>query len=188
LMDVNFDGYADIKLATSTSAGPNMGYDYWLYEPKTGVFRATKLGEQLSGFDVMLDAKTKTINVNGRSSCCSWNITTYAWRGSALQAVESSDTLSFSPVALPGFDPTATLCGSQTKHFNDAGLVTRVDFELDSVKDFTPGGDNICDKPQLTAQGTLLDKLTANAKGFRVEAKDKYHFTVTFDKARKDGD
>ena len=188
LTDVNFDGFADIKLATSTSAGPNMGYDYWLYEPKAGAFRATKLGDQLSGFDVIPDPKTKTIKVSGRSSCCSWNNTTYAWLGGALHAVDSSDTMSFSPVALPGFDPTATFCGSQTKHFNDAGLVTRVDFELDSVKDFTPGGDNTCDKPQLTAQGKLLDSLTANPKGYRVDAKDKYHFTVTFDKPRKEAD
>jgi uncharacterized protein len=186
LMDVNFDGFADIKLATATSAGPNMGYEYWLYEPKTGAFRATKLGEQLSGFDVMADAKTKTIKVNGRSSCCSWNIMTYAWRGGALHAVASSDTMSFSPVALPGFDASGTLCGSQTKHYNDAGLVTRVDFELDSVKDFKPDEEPICDKPQLTAQGKLLDRLKAN--GFRVDAKDNYHFTVTFDKPRKDGE
>lgn len=188
LMDVNFDGFADIKLATSASAGPNMGYEYWLYVPKMGQFVATKLGDQLSGFEIMPDTKTKTIKVTGRSSCCAWNTTTYAWRGGALQAVDSSDTMSFSPMALPGFDPTTTLCGSQTKHFNDAGLVTRVDFELDSVKDFTPGEENICDKPQLTAQGKLLDNLTANPKGFRVDAKDKYHFTVTFDKPRKDGE
>lgn len=187
-MDVNFDGFEDVKLATSTSAGPNMGYDYWLYVPKTGQFTATTLGEQLSGFDVVPDAKTKTITVTGRSSCCSWNSTTYAWRGSKLHATQLSDTMSFTPVALPGFDASATLCGSQTKHFNEAGLMTRVDFELDSVKDFAPGGDAICEKPALVAQGKLLDKLKASAKGFRVDAKDAYRFTVTFDTPRKDGD
>jgi uncharacterized protein len=188
LIDVNFDGFDDVKLAVSSSAGPNMGYAYWLYAPKTGGFTASDVGDQLSGFDVMPDAKTRTIAVSGRSSCCSWNSTTYSWRGAKLHATASSDTMSFSPVALPGVDAPATLCGSQTKHFNEAGLITRVDFELDSVKDYTPGGDNLCEKQDLAAQGKLLDKLSANTKGFRLDAKDPYHFTVTFDKPRKDGD
>ncbi len=188
LVDINFDGFDDIKLATQSSAGPNMGYTYWLYAPKAGRFEASTIGEQLSGFEVIPDPAHKTITAIGRSSCCAWNSTIYGWNGSVLRARSSSDTMSFSPASLPGLDASETLCGSQTKHFNDAGLLTRIDLELDSVKDFDPKGDNVCDKQQLAAQGIVLDKLKAKSQGYRLDAKDPYHFSLTFDRPRKDTD
>jgi len=188
LVDVNFDGFGDIKLTTQSSAGPNMGYGYWLYAPKAGQFEASTIGDQLSGFDIIPDPKSKTITATGRSSCCSWNSTTYGWSGNTLRTRSSSDTMSFSPASQLGLDASETLCGSQTKHFNDAGLLTRIDLELDSVTDFDPKGDNLCDKQQLTAQGGLLAKLKAKAKGYRLDAKDPYHFSLTFDLPQKNTD
>jgi len=43
LMDVNFDGFDDIKLWTATSAGPNSGYGYWLYDPKAARFKQSDI-------------------------------------------------------------------------------------------------------------------------------------------------
>lgn len=177
LMDVNFDGFADIKLATSTSAGPNMGYDYWLYTPKSGMFTASTLGDQLSGFDITPDLKTKTIAVNGRSSCCSWNLSTYGWKGSALKLITSLDTGMFSPTDLPSPDAD-TLCGSMTKHFNDAGAITRIDLALDV-------GDSQCEKDDLTAQTTLLATLKRAPKGYRLEVTNRLNFSIVFDPPKK---
>jgi uncharacterized protein len=187
LTDVNFDGHPDIKLWTATSAGPNMGYDYWLYNPGTGSFDASGLGELLSGSDITVDPTTKTIAVNGRNNCCSWNNTTYAWRGGSLYAIRSSDAPSFTPANLPGAGDE-TLCGQQTKHFDNAGRITRIDIALDDVKSFDPKGDNLCDRKQLAAQGKLLDRMKAKPGSSRIEAKDAWHFTIVFDKAVKDRD
>ena len=84
-MDLNFDGYDDIQLYESPTAGVNATYVYWLYNPKTRLFDATDLGKKLFGYDVTPDIKTKTINIKSHSGCCyNWN-TTYHWVGNELR-------------------------------------------------------------------------------------------------------
>ena len=180
LMDVNFDGFADIKLATSTSAGPNMGFDYWLFDPKSGGFVASNLGEQLSGFDVTPDPQAKTIAVNGRSSCCSWNVSTYAWKGNALVLRTSEDSGEFSPTDLPVIGALdQMLCGREAKHFNDAGLITRIDIGIG------PDTGSECSKEAMSNENELLAKLKGG-KGFRIElSKITGRFSILFDKPKK---
>lgn len=182
LVDINFDGQKDLKLATTASAGPNMGYDYWLYDAKTKAFTATTLGEQLSGYEITPDAKTKTIAVLGRSSCCSWNRSTYGWAAGKLVLRAATDSLSFD--SLPGLE-SGPFCGTKTISFTPAGLMTAISVTLDSEKDFDPNGDAVCDRAALKAQGQILSTMRAKAGGYRIEAKDAYHFTLIFTPPRK---
>lgn len=177
LMDVNFDGFDDVKLTTSTSAGPNMGYGYWLYMPKTGGFAESDAGAQLSGFDVTPDAKTKTIAVSARGSCCDWVRAVYAWKGSTLLMRSDTDSGQFSALDIPGYD--GQICGSSTRHHDDQGRITRIDLELGATEDAD------CDKDVLKAQAKLLDSLKSKAKGYRIDAKDAKHFAIVFAPPRK---
>lgn len=180
LIDVNFDGHADIKLQTATSAGPNMGYAYWLFEPKSGTFIATNLGEQLSGFEVWTDPKAKTISVNARGSCCDWGTTTYAWHGSALKTVSFVDTGMFSATGIPGLnDFDRMLCGTKTVTYGEAEAITRIEFKLDH------GKDSQCEADDLAAQGKVRGLIERTAKGYRVEGKSPFDFAIIFAKPWK---
>lgn len=41
VLDMNFDGYADIRLVEARPAGPDVPYLNWLFEPAAGVFRSS---------------------------------------------------------------------------------------------------------------------------------------------------
>lgn len=180
LIDVNFDGHADIKLQTATSAGPNMGYDYWLFEPKSGTFAPSKLGEQLSGFEVSTDPKAKTVSVNARGSCCDWGTTTYAWRGAALTTVKFVDTGMFSAAGIPGLDNFEhMICGTKTVTYGEGDAITRIDLELDR------GKDSSCEAEDLAAQGKVRGLIERAAKDYRVEGQSPFDFAIVFAKPWK---
>ncbi|MBN2587725.1 MAG: hypothetical protein JXA64_05900 [Candidatus Fermentibacteraceae bacterium] len=44
--DMNFDGYADLRLMESPSAGPNTCWYYWLFHPETGTFLRADIWEE----------------------------------------------------------------------------------------------------------------------------------------------
>ena len=67
-IDLNFDGYDDLQVWTATSAGPNSGYAFWLYDPAKMQFdRREDLDYKFSGFELDSDPATKTIGVSGAS-------------------------------------------------------------------------------------------------------------------------
>jgi uncharacterized protein len=182
LIDVNFDGFVDVRLAVGTSAGPNSEFSWWLFDPKAGRFATSPIGEQLSGFEVWTDPKDKTVSVNARGSCCDWGTSTYIWNAGALKLVKTLDSGMFSAIGLPGMDGFEhMICGEQTSHYNDAGLITRIDLALDGA------ADSQCEKDDLAAQANVLDTIK-RAKGLRIEAKDRLHFAILFDTPRKPGE
>lgn len=84
-IDLNFDGYDDLQVWTATSAGPNSGYAFWLYDPAKMQFdRREDLDDKFSGFELDSDPAAKTIGVSGRVSCCAWEVATYQWVGTQL--------------------------------------------------------------------------------------------------------
>lgn len=133
-LDLNFDGYDDLKVWTETSAGPNSGYAYWLYDPAKAMFvRQQDLDDKLSGFEVSVDPKTKTIATSSRDSCCAWSVDTYHWVNDRLMqlteeesgAIDLGDTLS-DVASVQAFHAIAPLfCATRTHFYNDAGLITQ---------------------------------------------------------------
>jgi hypothetical protein len=140
-VDINFDGFDDIRVMTSTSAGPNVGFDYWLYNPHSGKFEHSDIGDTLSGFDIMPDARTKTISVTGRSSCCEWENATYKWSGPALRIRSLSSNGLFNINTPPLEQDGPQFCGTETKHFDDAGGLVSVDYQRDTAKGACTDGD-----------------------------------------------
>jgi uncharacterized protein YecT (DUF1311 family) len=180
LLDVNFDGHPDLKVAVSTSAGPNSEFAWWLYDARTGKFVASTLGEQLSGFEIWTDPKTRSVWANARQGCCAWSSSSYVWKGASLRLTSTVDTGEFSASALPGLKKLQDMmCGTLTTHFNDAGLITRADFDLDAAP------DSQCDKEALAGSGKMQDTIRRAAKNFHIEAKSKLNFAVVYDIPQK---
>jgi hypothetical protein len=133
-IDLNFDGYDDLKVWTQTSAGPNSGYAYWLYDPVKREFeRRQDLDDQLSGFDVSVDPKTKTVSLSGRDSCCAWTIDTYRWANGKLAQISGEESGEFdlgdalSDVAsIQAFSKTSPqFCATCASSYDAAGRITR---------------------------------------------------------------
>lgn len=75
-VDVNFDGYPDIRILDVQDAG-NTFYCYFVYEPTNGRFSYNK---QLSGLaQPEFDEKGKTVNSYLRSSAIEYVEETYCW-------------------------------------------------------------------------------------------------------------
>jgi uncharacterized protein len=169
LMDVNFDGFSDIKLMTMTTAGPNAVYTYWLYDPKAGRFAPCKACDALSGFDVVADPKKKTILVNARGSCCNWGTMTYVWRGGDLHRTQSADVGNLSLQNPPFKGAALTACGIETDSYDTQDRMVAAQFELDAC-------DDSRDKP-----ADILAYAKAHRKGFKLDIKNKDNFTVLYD-------
>ena len=177
LLDVNFDGFDDIKVMTSTSAGPNASYDYWLYEPKSGLFRASKIGDQLSGMDIMPNPKTRTIAVNGRDSCCSWSVMTYKWIGSKLGATKEYEEGMFNIENIPPLDADGPqICGTVTRYFDDQGRLVSVDFDIDRAGASCDGGDP--KSPTSLAGCSRHDQ--EKSRGLTINARNEYRFSIRY--------
>jgi len=174
LMDINFDGYDDIRLWTATSAGPNESYTYWLYDPKSARFAASDIGDKLSGFEIGLDPKARTVRASGRASCCLWEAQTYRWAGGELRLVTNEASGMLTLPDLPAFAGVDTqVCGIETDHYDAAGThVTATDFAVEGCED-----DKIKSAPV-----DLLSALKRSTRGFTLRANDKHHFTVVYDK------
>ena len=48
VIDMNFDGYRDIRIQEFASAGPNTPYLNWLYDPATGLFEASTVLNEIA--------------------------------------------------------------------------------------------------------------------------------------------
>ncbi|RKZ78167.1 MAG: hypothetical protein DRR19_26890 [Candidatus Parabeggiatoa sp. nov. 1] len=59
LEDMNFDGYRDMRLMAFLSAGPNVPYLYWLFEPQTGQFVSNSAFAEITSPE--FDAEKKQI-------------------------------------------------------------------------------------------------------------------------------
>jgi hypothetical protein len=62
--DMNFDGYPDIRIATSQGAHGGLGYSYYLFNPKAKLFKYSDEFSNLCG-DIKFDKLSKTIIEEG---------------------------------------------------------------------------------------------------------------------------
>lgn len=77
-VDLNFDGYADMRLVEAQPAGPNVPYLNWLYEPGTGRYVANKALDAISA--VTPDAQRKELRSEWRDGPARYGVDTYIWR------------------------------------------------------------------------------------------------------------
>ncbi len=180
LMDLNFDGYDDIQLWVSPTAGANSSYEYWLYNPDTQQFEYNNLKDKLFGFDVTPDPKSKTIFIQSHSGCCyNWE-RTYHWIGNELR---KKTELYYGSIAIPGNTPLEEFyaCGQTIDHYNDNEEIVSMDIEPSSY----------CKGDEHNAPQTLepfLTKLKNEEKNgeyvLRKNGEDKY--TVIYNKPAKE--
>jgi hypothetical protein len=175
LVDVNFDGFDDVKVMTSSSAGPNAGYDYWLYDPKSGAYKASDIGDKLSGFEIRPDPKTKTIAASGRASCCEWETVTYKWvQGNLRVSLIVNDGLFSLADTPPLADENPQICGVEQKTYDDDERLLRVDYSLRPKDKQCAGGGSF-------APSDLLALFRQKQKGYAIDAKDPNHFAIRYD-------
>jgi hypothetical protein len=81
-LDMNFDGYADIRLIESRPAGPNLPWLHWLYDPASGRFLPSQSLNDLGG--PRPDAATRELTTDWRDSATHYGTDHYAFRGDQL--------------------------------------------------------------------------------------------------------
>jgi hypothetical protein len=90
--DMNFDGYPDIRIATSLGMHGDIGYSYYLFNPKTKLFNYNDEFSKLCG-DIKFDKLSKTIIEEGNvwsGGPHSWN-NKYKLKGNELIRIETYD-------------------------------------------------------------------------------------------------
>lgn len=76
-LDMNFDGYVDLRLIEFAPAGPNVPYRNWLYEPARGRFAASPDLDELSA--PTFDAVQRVVRSTWRDSAARYGTDTLAW-------------------------------------------------------------------------------------------------------------
>jgi hypothetical protein len=88
-LDMNFDGYPDIKLMYSSASG-GADFHVWLYNQKTGKF---KYNDELSSLsDPIIDYNAKTLTSCYANGACCGRQTTYRFEGGKLILVREEST------------------------------------------------------------------------------------------------
>jgi len=78
LLDMNFDGYADIRLVESRPAGPNVPYLNWLYDPAGGRFVASRALDEITS--PRFDAAARELRSDWRDSATRYGTDIYVFR------------------------------------------------------------------------------------------------------------
>jgi hypothetical protein len=78
VLDLNFDGYADLRLIESQPAGPNVPYRHWLYDPATGQFVAAAALDALGA--PQPDAAHRELRVDWREGATRNGSDFYVWQ------------------------------------------------------------------------------------------------------------
>ena len=78
VLDMNFDGYADIRLIEARPAGPNVPYLNWLYEPASGRFVESRALNQITS--PRFDTGTRELRSDWRDGATRYGTDFYAFR------------------------------------------------------------------------------------------------------------
>ena len=81
-LDMNFDGYADIRLVESRPAGPTLPFLHWLYDPASGRFVANLALNELGS--PRPDATTRELVSDWRDSAIRYGTDHHAFQGGQL--------------------------------------------------------------------------------------------------------
>lgn len=91
-VDVNFDGHLDLQVYSHDGgAGPNYGYNYYLYNPLTKKFNYSSAMSDLS--QPAVNSKTKSITAAWRNGAANHGFEKYKWVNRKLTLVEYYETL-----------------------------------------------------------------------------------------------
>ena len=88
VVDLDFDGHADLMLAQFLPAGPNIPYQYWRQDPRTGLFEdiSDLLGAVTSP---EFDPARQLIHTFSRGGAASHGVSVWRWVDGRLQEVET---------------------------------------------------------------------------------------------------
>jgi hypothetical protein len=81
-IDMNFDGYADIRLVESRPAGPNLPRLHWLYDPASGRFVSSPALNDLGSPSP--DAAARELTSDWRDSAMRYGTDHHAFQGDRL--------------------------------------------------------------------------------------------------------
>jgi len=75
VVDMNFDGYGDLRLIEFLPASPNVSYLNWLYDPETGLFERSPELDELSA--PVFDSSTRSIHSAWRDGAARYGTDDY---------------------------------------------------------------------------------------------------------------
>ena len=108
--DCNFDGYSDLMFfAHDGGAGPNIGYNFYLYDPAKRQFVYDADLSDLTQPEI--NPRTQTISSSSRNSCCSHTSDDYRFISGQLTLVASHDET----VSVSNFDVMVVTEGKLVK-------------------------------------------------------------------------
>jgi hypothetical protein len=82
VLDMNFDGYGDIRLVGSRPAGPNVPYLNWLYDPASGRFVESRALNEITS--PRFDSTARELRSDWRDSATRYGTDIYAFREGQL--------------------------------------------------------------------------------------------------------
>lgn len=82
LLDMNFDGYADMRLIESRPAGPNLPYLNWLYDPTSGRFVESRALDEITA--PRFDARRRELQSDWRDNAARYGTDTFTFRDGEL--------------------------------------------------------------------------------------------------------
>lgn len=82
LLDMNFDGYTDMRLIDGRPAGPNVPYLNWLYEPAGNRFTASPALDAITA--PRFDAVAREVHSDWRDGASRYGSDSYAFRDGTL--------------------------------------------------------------------------------------------------------
>jgi hypothetical protein len=87
-VDMNFDGHADLTIALTLPAGPNIPHQSWLFDPEAQKFADAPLAlQELTSPE--FDPQHRIVYHHWRGSCCTHGVDTFRWKGGELEPAES---------------------------------------------------------------------------------------------------
>ncbi|MEO6662506.1 MAG: hypothetical protein ABIN96_04885 [Rubrivivax sp.] len=81
-VDMNFDGFADLRIIESRPAGPTLPYRNWLFDPASGRFVASPALDALSA--PRFDGAREEVVADWRDGAARYGTDTHAWRDGSL--------------------------------------------------------------------------------------------------------
>ena len=82
VIDMNFDGYNDVRLVEFLAAGPNVPYLNWLYNPTSGQFESSPALNELTS--PQFDASQREVRSAWRDGPARYGVDVYTFRDGAL--------------------------------------------------------------------------------------------------------
>ena len=76
--DMNFDGFSDMRIVQSRSAGPNVSYLNWVYDPESGKFAENRALNDIVSAE--FDATSREIHSNWRDGATRYGKDIYVYR------------------------------------------------------------------------------------------------------------